>query len=206
MTDLTKWPLLLVTGDPVTEQQANEILIRTDSWTLSTNDREWEAAAWSITGLVPDRYGRPGWSAVNSFCNDLGVLNLSYLANERITSAWIGGPHGWCDWDGTIGTANYNIGKWPGVDDVTGDWTEIAEAFPYLNLRAQLIPDEGEAAMPAVEWRIANGSVQTDEAPTRMLRRPHDPQLFTLFQPGRERGVSLERLALAMEQVRGASA
>lgn len=35
--DLTKWPRLLVTGQPVTEDQANDILIRTDDWYIVGN-------------------------------------------------------------------------------------------------------------------------------------------------------------------------
>lgn len=44
MPDLTKWPRLLVTGTPVTEEQANEILVRTANlWLLPGNDRDWTA-------------------------------------------------------------------------------------------------------------------------------------------------------------------
>lgn len=204
MTELSKWPLLLVTGNPVTEQQANDILIRTDQWAISTNDRAWEAAVWKLTGLQPDKYNRPAWPAVDEFRQHLDCLDLHYLHNERIASAWIGGPHGWCDWDGTIGTSNYNIGKHPTIEEAHQDWTAIAAAFPYLNLRAQLVPEEGEAGAAAVEWCIAGGVATMVEDPARLLRRPTDPDSFRLFAPDGERGVGLDRLAVAIDQVRAA--
>ena len=41
--ELTKWPRLPVVGKRITEEQANEILIRTNQWFFSTNDKEWQA-------------------------------------------------------------------------------------------------------------------------------------------------------------------
>lgn len=200
MTDLTKWPLLLVTGEPVTEVQANEILIRTDDWMLMTNDKSWATTVAEIAGA---KLGPHGFGIENDrkFRQGLGVLDLHYLSNSRIASSWIGGPKGWCDWDGTIGTSNYNLGKWPTVEDVEEDWITIAEAFPFLDLSAQLIPDEGEAGYAAVEWRIENGTVES-VTPAGFLRRPTDPQLTALFTRHGERGVSPARLRVALQQVK----
>ena len=117
MDDLTKWPRLLVTGRRVSEDQANEILIRTDDWWLSTNDRQWEAEikriAVDVAGMPvePRRdqtgYGDEGmdlfreyYAAREAWRKSLGILELGYLSNSRIVSSWIGGPHGWCDWTG----------------------------------------------------------------------------------------------------------
>jgi hypothetical protein len=138
----------------------------------------------------------------------MGVLQLSYLENARIASSWIGGPHGWCDWDGTIGCANYNIGKWPTVEAVTEDWHAIAAAFPYLNLRAQLVPDEGEAESAVVEWQISNGAVSTVEELRDPIVRPGELSAGSLLirfaAVDGERGVSLHRLREALRQVAGA--
>lgn len=202
MDDLTKWPLLLVAGEPVTEQQANEILIRTDSWSIMTNDREWQRSVWKLVGIDTDEFGRPDWRVVQALQADLGVLDLSYLDNSRIASSWIGGPRGWCDWDGTIGTSNYNIGKWPTVEEVHADWQAIAEAFPFLDLRAQLVPDEGEACVPAVEWQVRDGHAEMVTPSGTMLRRPTSPSFMAVLTVGGERGVGLPRLELAVGQVR----
>lgn len=201
MTELTKWPLLLVTGEPVTEEQANDILIRTDSWSLMTNDKSWQRQVIELTGHELAEHGW-GFADDRAFRREYKVLDLHYLANARIMSSWIGGPKGWCDWDGTIGTSNYNIGKWPTVEEVEEDWTAITEAFPYLDLQAQLIPEEGEAGYAAVEWHVKDGSVEQVES-TKLLRRPTDAGFVALFTRGGERGVQPDRLEVALDQARG---
>jgi hypothetical protein len=214
MRDLTKWPRLLVAGEAVTREQANEILIRTDDWWLSTNDHAWEVAVYALAA----DYGRPRQperNAESAACGDfskalrdwearLGILNLHYLDNARIASSWIGGPHGWCDWDGRIGCSNYNIGKWPTVEEVTEDWQAMAAAFPYLSLHAQLITDEGEGEVAAT-WAVRDGKAALVEPVERIVdAKPDDVEgmVFGLmFNAGRERGVSLERLREALAQV-----
>lgn len=199
--DLTKWPRLLVIGNPITREQANEILIRTDDWWISTNDREWKR---SVESLLAE-FGRPSdeskWNEQEAWNESIGVLDLSYLHNQRIASSWIGGSHGWCDWDGTIQSRNYNIGKWPSAEEVTLDWEKIASAFPYLDLRAQLVPDEGEALKPAIEWHVSSGKVEVVDEPTELLARPTDPQFLALLTLKGEQGVSLGRLREALAQV-----
>jgi hypothetical protein len=202
--ELTKWPRLLVEGEPVTEQQANEILIRTNSWFLSSNDRAWEELVYELAGIErTGQFGYPDRESLAAFRERAKVLDLSYLDNERIVSSWIGGPKGWCDWDGTIGATNYNIGKWPALEHVTGDWQAIAAAFPYLSLRAQLAPDEGQA--PAVvEWRVQAGRVHlmmADFDPIRPTELADGMILARLTGAYGERGVSADRLRQALKQV-----
>lgn len=207
MTDLTKWPLLLVSGDRVTEEQANDILIRTNSPYLGANDKEWVRQVCAEFGVtLTERWGDPDWRSQDTAYTALGVLDLHYLHNSRIVSTWIGGAHGWCDWDGTIGCSNYNIGKWPSVEAVTEDWQTIASRFPFLSLRAQLVPDEGEAPGPVVEWIVDGGQVamRTDGEFTQITARPltDGDMMLRFLSPGGERGVSLERLRAALAQVR----
>jgi hypothetical protein len=205
--DLTKWPLLLVVGEPVSEEQANEILVRTNNWSLSTNDRSFEQQVYDLIGVSIDgRYRWPEAESLHQFEESVQALDLHYLSNHQVVSAWIGGPHGWCDWSGRIGSDNYNIGKWPDADDVLEDWRAIAAAFPYLKLRAQLIPDEGEALHAAVEFEVCDGEVTWIASPkVRLAETPKMDEasiLRTLFTRNGERGVGLERLATAIEQVR----
>jgi hypothetical protein len=214
MTDLTKWPRLLVTGEPVTREQANEILIRTDDWWLSTNDHAWEAAVYALAAdhgrpRQPERNAGPAaCSAFSKALGDwevrLGILNLHYLDNARIASSWIGGPKGWCDWDGKIGCSNYNIGKWPTIEEVTEDWQAIAGAFPYLSLHAQLVTDEGEGEVAAM-WAVKDGKAALVEPVERIVdAKPDDVEAMAfglMFNAGRERGVSLDRLREALAQV-----
>lgn len=204
--DLTKWPRLLVVGDPVTEEQANEVILRTTNWHLCTNDRAFERAVYAEIGVPADQYGWPIGRALSDFEASIGCLNLHYLANARIASSYIGGPHGWCDWDGTIGCSTYNIGKWPAASDVDGEWRAIAAAFPFLRLRAQLIADEGEAPEVAAEWSVRDGSAELVE-PGERIAKPNGPDLGAFLASlhfgaaARERGVSMDRLREALVQV-----
>lgn len=203
--ELTKWPRLLVTGDPVTSEQANEILIRTNNWWMACNDKPWAELVYRLAGIEPGQHGMPALSAMNEFEARAGVLDLHYLHNSRIASAWIGGPHGWCDWDGRIGATNYNIGKWPDVDTVGEDWRAVAAAFPFLRLRAQLAPEEGEKP-PVVEWRVANGeAVMATEGfdPIAPDQLSDAAVLARLMVRGGERGVDEARLREALTQVLG---
>ncbi|MER7361877.1 hypothetical protein [Nonomuraea wenchangensis] len=216
MTDLTKWPRLLVTGEPVTREQANEILIRTDGLDPCINDQAWER---TIKALAAE-FGRPpafdygrlngnpdAWrehyAADEAWRASMGILDLHYLGNARIASSWLGGPHGWCDWDGRIGCSNYNIGKWPTTEEVTEEWQAIAAAFPYLTLHAQLVTDEGEGEVAAT-WAVQGGKAALVE-PIERIAEVHDDvagmAFGLMFNAHRERGVSVARLREALAQV-----
>lgn len=220
--DLTKWPRLLVVGEPVTETQANEILVRTcQPAYLSSNDREFDEAVRNILGFQNEwlRHGpevgpeerlrqlRAVWDHNKRREEELGVISMEYLDNSRIASSWVGGSHGWCDWDGTIGCSTYNVGKWPTVEELTSEWAEIAQAFPYLNLRAQVVSDEGNDTSPAAEWVVKDGWVTLlDEPAGELLLEPDDnvwvagfAAVLTGTRHGQ--GVSLDRLRVAVEQV-----
>ncbi|WP_157253151.1 hypothetical protein [Nonomuraea typhae] len=216
MSDLTKWPRLLVVGETVTREQANEILIRTDGLSPCINDRAW---ARTVKDLATE-FGRPPaydysrmgeepgsrrehYEADQAWRARMGLLDLHYLGNSRIASSWLGGPHGWCDWTGTISCSNYNIGKWPSAEEVNEDWTTIAKAFPYLSLHAQLITDEGEGEVAAT-WAIKDGQAALVEPVERIaeVRDDVEPMVFgLLYSAGRERGVSINRLREALTQV-----
>jgi hypothetical protein len=129
-----------------------------------------------------------------------------------IMSSWIGGPHGWIDWEGNIGCNLYNIGKWPAMIDVEWEWNSIAKAFPFLKLRAQLFSGEisEEGITPLVEYVVADGAVRCME-PTACLPLPTQEEIDqhlsanvgALFarKKGRERGCTLETFAQAFQYV-----
>lgn len=222
MSELTKWPRLLVTGPPITPEQAGEILIRTCvPACLGGNDRDWYTQVCLALGLrsespphelyAADRGDeRIAWFREARTHNDrrseeLGILGLEYLRTSRIASSWFGGPHGWCDWDGTIGCSTYNIGKWPTVEELTAEWTAIASAFPYLELTAQVVPEvEGEFQAPAAQWIVAEGRAEQTE-PRGTITEPTElteGQIVDRFlSPYAERGVSIERLVEAVRRL-----
>lgn len=212
MTDLTKWPRLLVAGDPVTREQANEILIRTDDWRPAVNDQVWESATKHLAAeygmpIEPTGGGiealRASWAAMRAWRKRMGVLRLQHLGNARIASSWIGGPHGWCDWDGRIGCSTYNVGKWPTVEELTSDWEAIAAAFPYLKLHAQAVTAEGEGEVAAT-WAVRDGRaalVEPVDLVTPVQQLDEFDMIGRIFGSGGERGVTLERLREALAQV-----
>lgn len=218
MPAFTKWPRLLVVGEHVTREQANEILVRTDNWSPATNDRAWEQTIDDLAAefgrpIPPKPASTPGiylayCEAMRSWEESLGILDLEYMDNVRIASAWLGGPYGWCDWDGRIGCSTYNIGKWPDEESCTADWQAVAAAFPYLNLHAQLVSDEGEGEVVAM-WAVKDGKAALVE-PVERLTEVSELDLSACLDAirgpwsGRERGVSLRRLREALEQVKAA--
>jgi len=207
---LPKWPAMVVVGDPVTVEQAEEILIRTDGLSFCSNAREAQKEFYRILGLETDEWGSPyGGSTAQDYRNShdkwqsvaskLRVLNeISYLRNARILSSYIGGPHGWCDWNGSIFSNSYNIGKWPSVEVVRDEWKCIAKAFPYLKLRCQLFSGEQceEGSEPVVEFRVSKGRVRVMEPKDCLSIDPTlnlDPIKFALPPHIREVGVSFDR-------------
>lgn len=212
----TKWPRLLVVGEPVTEEQADHILIRTAYPHPFSNDHGWEATIdklYAEFGMPPE----PGFTApaedrhhwytdVDNWQKQVGILDLSYLHNHRIASAWLGGPYGWCDWSGAIGCSTWNIGKWPSTEDVTSDWTMIADAFPFLDLTAQLVEEEGEGELCG-QWWVEGGRVRYDDHPRQRIAEPagldEETVLSVVRVPAsvRERGVTVDRLRLALSRV-----
>jgi hypothetical protein len=217
MSYLTKWPRLIVVPEkpePVTREQANEILLRTNGSFFSVNDREWEKQVCDVLGIETEwkpykdggGYWDASWKSGMAWYESIGGLELHYLENSQIASAWIGGPHGWCDWDGNIGCSSWNIGKWPEAEEVTEDWEKIAAAFPYLDLHAQCVTDEGDGEV-AAQWRVTDGKAALVKPIGRFPSRDlgEGQMLARILGRHGERGVSLERLKEATGQVSGDS-
>lgn len=216
--ELTKWPLMLVKGEKVTEDQAAEIIIRTSNFYFSTNDRDFEKELYShIYGVYSDHFDiadkiakrdnislQEAQKKEASINQSYGLLCLNYLSNERIASCWIGGPHGWCDWQGNIFCNTHNIGKWPNVTDVYKEWKMLAKAFPFLDLTCQLCPEEGKEA-PIIEYRIKNGKVYVSKPKDRILENGNtDDFIMNSLTRGykREHGCTIEQFKRALEITR----
>lgn len=233
--DYVKWPRLLVVGDKITREQANEIIIRTSPITfLFSNDKDWLATVNRELGL-PDELEythdadetteqrlarhRTQWDKIDARAAELGVLNLYNMQNSQIASAYVGGPHGWCDWDGNIGTSRYNVGKWPTAHEMHEDLTEIARAFPYLRMQVQLlndyevpgVDDDGDVTYDfafeetsPVTWTVSDGVVTYDISPRPPITSPTEDgesMIKRFISRDFERGVSVARLREAVAQV-----
>jgi hypothetical protein len=204
-----KWPGMIVKGDSVTPEQAAEILIKTDTsfpdFKYAGNDQEFASALNEITGIPIDRTIYDDYSKVYALAEKCGVMRLSYLDNQRIYSSWVGGPNGWCDWNGTIFSNNKNIGKWPDVEAVATDWKRVLEAFPYLNLVCQLFDAETceEHAKPLVEFHVGDGVVRVEDSDEPLDTFSKSWDIGNLLALGRERGITVNKLKEKIEQVYG---
>lgn len=215
MTEMTKWPRLVVQPEPghthVTPEQAGEIILRTNGDYLGCNDREWEAEVARILGILPGEPWPNGqtnylaWDRVEAWYQSINGLPIQYCRNSRIMSAWVGGPHGWVNWDGSIGCSTWNIGKWPSATEVENEWTLIARAFPYLDLHVQCIADEGEGAV-AAQWRVTGGAVTSvPPAEDKFLIYDLDGEELRqrFIDSHGEHGCTAEQLTEAIQHLRG---
>lgn len=227
---LPKWPALVITGKLVTKEQAAEIIVRTNGY-LSCNDHAFANRAQALvydvdlSGVEVERYsgiedairqqlgiGKEQWKEVwdyrESKEKELGMIELCYLNNSRICSSWIGGPHGWCDWKGNIGCFNYNIGKWPSVEEVFHEWKLIAKTFPFLDLTSQLFNHEASCEDmtdnpgPVIQFKIKDGKVKMS-IPKEPLSVPNfGGTSYAVFTPGGEIGCTLEMLKEAIDLIK----
>lgn len=213
--ELIKWPAMVVQGQKVSREMAADILIRTDSnlpdFTYAGNDRAFRKALNALFGIpdgVPDDDWKGHWDRLDYLKKKTGRIDLSYLSNNRIVSSWVGGPHGWINWDGSIFSNNSNIGKWPSVSEVAADWAVIAATWPELDLVCQLYQEEtghdGDNE-PVVEFVVKNAHVLV-RAPQETLAPPVDT-MFTdimgLFSPMRERGIDIPNLRHELKRLYG---
>jgi hypothetical protein len=171
---------MLAVGDPLTREQTNEVMMRTNNWRFtSCNDDEWEGITASILGWYDrfDELVKAGeceddwyeWRKRSSqiseeYGSTVGALDLGHLDNDAIMSH-SDEPGGWLRWDGTIRPDWYVGVKYPEVDEIEAEWKQIAAAFPFLEMRVQALSGgfgcTGAAPENTViaEWIITHGTV-----------------------------------------------
>lgn len=172
---LPKWPQMIVRGQPVTVDQAKEIIRRTDrafTCHLSGNDHKTVRNIAQRLGLPASMYSaydglgrddeaaQDDWRAAEEFRELWGTISTEYVTNNWVSSAFIYGPHGWCHPDGTI-SYDHNVGKWPSLDDIIKDWDTLATAFPFLDVTITLMNGESceEFTRPVVTLKVKDGNV-----------------------------------------------
>lgn len=165
---IPKWCQMIVTGVPVTKEQASEIIRRTDWFFLGYegNNHSFNKKVKEITHM-PDfeddtSYNIEEWDIYRKdkmfFDKKWGVITCSFVINDWISSSYINGPHGWCHPDGKIGYS-YDIGKHPSIEEVYNDWRIIAREFPYLNLGITLMNGNSydDNIKPVISIKVKDG-------------------------------------------------
>lgn len=138
----TKWPAMLITGEKVTEEQAMDIIIRTDEAVVNPNmytfgNNQDFGKQWAKLIDVSYDYDESVYS--RSKC--INFVSLEYLYNNLLSSCWVGGSTSWIWEDGSIFRFS-NIGKWPSTEKVFDELKQIAQAFPYLKLKVTLFDEQ----------------------------------------------------------------
>ena len=190
---LPKWPQMLVTGAPLEQEVAMEVIRRTDTFLADGhggNDREWAARTARalrlprIEDLGPTTgVGRDGehvdrlrtvWERQEAWQEAWGLVRTEYVHNSWMACSFIGGPHGWCHPDGRVGYVD-NVGKHPAVAEMARDWVVLAQAFPWLDVGITLMSGEGcEAhAEPVVSFRVRGRDVRLVEPSQEDVHAQH---------------------------------
>lgn len=216
---LGKWPRLIVVGESVTRDQAAQMIMQTSSCYQGCNDHEWELDVAAVMGLAPPFFSRDANMPVKEVMaldehdrqvwKDLGNLDLHYCVNDRIMSAYVGGPHGWVAWDGTIGCSSYNVGKWPSEDHLIDDWVRISARFPFLTCGVQFIGNEGAGGI-SLTLDVQEGSCTIVDASEYLLAPEswEETDMSALIRDlrdgthRRERGCTLDTLQEALSITR----
>ncbi len=138
----TKWPAMLITGEKVTEEQAIDIIIRTDEAVVNPNiytfgNNENFGTQWAK--LIDVCYGFDEYEYSRLECANF--VSLEYLYNNLLSSCWVGGSTSWIWEDGSIFRFS-NIGNWPSTEEVFDELKRIAQAFPYLKLKVTLFDEQ----------------------------------------------------------------
>lgn len=155
-----KWPACEIRGKSVTEDQAAEIIVRTSGLYFTCNDREWR-------NILINEMGWDGkdFDELDRIYDRYRNLHLEYFENDNIASCYVGGPNGWCNWDGKIHLSGKNIGKWPSFGSCFYELKSIAKAFPYLEFDCQLFNGEycEENIKPLVQFSVKSGEISYKE-------------------------------------------
>jgi hypothetical protein len=92
------------------------------------------------------------------------------------------------------------------VSEVEEDLAAVAATWPFLQMRVQLVDNEGEGDLCG-EWAVTGGKAMEVEPGGLIVAPEFDTDAAVLglvFGHGRERGVSPERLASAYARIRTA--
>lgn len=217
---LGKYPIMLVKGERISFEQADELLIRTNDWDDDSIDHIWTDTVYSSAGIQMGTLNIPHPDSLSDFKKAYRVLDLEYTPNHRIMTRHILGPRGWADWDGLISYQLPTSSKWPLLIELEHEWRDIAAAFPFLDLKVQFAEQKIDNTLgwgeidagikPTFRIRVKDGDIKADyeeagfkrmdikyksKDDVRTMVRRHGSHL------GRQ-GVPLTRLREALDRVK----
>ena len=169
---LPKWCQMIIEGDKITEEQAIEIIKRTDTFFVGEcfgNNRSYIKEAKRLFDIkdMSDFEKEDFNVRIEKYFKNKEELilrwnsiELTHLVNRWISNSWIGGANGWCHPNGEIKYCD-NIGKYPDVEEVYSDLEKLAAAFPFLNMTVTLMDGERDYCHNSlVSMKVSNGIVE----------------------------------------------
>jgi hypothetical protein len=203
-----KWLRLLVSGHNVPRAMGEEIILATfQPENFHVNDAWFERQVAGALDMEVDTYGWISYESAKRYRAAVGGLELNWMGNHQIGSSWIGGPHGWVDWDGKVGCGSYNLGKYPSNEEITEDLTLIAARWPGLKLWVQVLDHEGDGPVSG-EWKVDGGEVERfdklnyNHVTPPIELDPVDTAMNLIYKQDRERGISIDLLKAIYDRVR----
>ncbi len=114
----------------------------------------------ALAQLLPDGVSSD-WDIGQLWANEMGYISTSYVKNDWLASAYIGGPHGWMSPAGNVHHDGHNWGKWPSVEEIVEDWKKLLEAFPYIETVTTLYSGEQceDHSVPVCTITVGKGQV-----------------------------------------------
>lgn len=183
---LPKWPQMLVWGDAIRPEQAQDIILRTDEFLTNVspysfgNNRDWCLATQATLGFSD--YFSPEYDP--HFQSELtarlraavGFLETEYLVNHWANSLHAHGVSGWSHPDGTVWFSG-NIGRYPTAEEVAEEWARTAAAFPFLSLTVTLMSQSQyeDDRHPVFSLRVKAGGVTLLDTPVMPDSGPGTP-------------------------------
>lgn len=211
MTVFGIWSGFLLYGKSISKKQAAEVIIRTTPLrSLSFISEKWCQEVFGAFGIpiqspediLDPEYDPAFEEAVSKYkmlCDSQGFPKLEYFSNWQISSKL--GPHGWCDWDGDLVANSFDIGPRPFEEAILEEWSLLSSTFPFLDLKFNLMEGSisDRSSKPYYEYTIKDGSVTITQDFKNPIITPHN---YYPINPS-EKGVSLEYLKWALEQIYG---
>lgn len=173
---LPKWPQCIIKGDSISEEQALEIIRRTDTFFngYTGNNELFNKKAYEILNY-PNSKNIDDFNEMSSvfekqdsWRDKWRFIHTDYITNSWISTSYVYGPHGWCHPDGTI-EYHHNIGKWPSVEEVFNELQIIAKEWTFLNMTVTLMSGEEceDHIKPLVSMKVHDGIVEITDIPSK---------------------------------------